>query len=1063
MGSMPHFPPLQHQHPTLPPLGQPVGYSIHHSERLHAMLPRPQANEPNPPPPYHPHQHQRQQQQQQQHQHQQQQQQHQHHQLPPMPGSLWRSTNPSLPSSLPASAWLQGCPTHWQHHSPPQHRHQQYQHPHQHQRHQQQHRSPQHAGDSSNSHDLKLDDSFPANSVGRKERLASRESAQGEASDSQAGNGTANGNKSPATAARATFCKPKLTPSCARCRAKKLKCDQQVPCSNCIVKKLEHECHKEERAPRQPKKRKGDASFDGGADEAGGSGDKDPEALEVLKQRIVELERLLARTGSTHATQSIRQHKVEGTAAFLEEYIIREALSFTPVAITGVHPCTADMPNSSGISMLAPTTMTAAVTSPNTGSPLRQQGNSHRTVVAYMNEFGGAKLRERPNAFWEKNENQEARVHLVESVRSLLAELGPQVRADLLRYCWPIRAMGMFDRCIWVPEVVENIERFIHRTHQYADGWNDMNELALFCMAISVAIQFYPGVGTVRRTLPATMKHWNKGKLMLFRNAGRECLALEQNMAIASLEGLQALILLSGQGLDDADYSAFLDDILRRGVIRMELNKLGSLSMLGYEPGTTVEQCRRKEMAVRVFWHVVSRDWSLGQSTRTYTFLPEQITTRPPLNLKDVDMRQVPFAPSRPFDEWTETYMFIAKIHLSHIVRGSIDMLNEQAQKGGSSRVWNQGNRAILDEQYQFFLKQLPSFFQLDIPFEGPSETQKGAAEVQRWLLHQLVFSLLLKLHRSDLGKKRVQSSCISLSYVILEIHDKVRKRCRVIDSLAINQDHVYSACIVLLLDLYADHSAEARRATGLDRIMIRSKIRRAAGWLDKTQPRTAKAARLLERLLDEEERHVQENGESGVVGYTRLIEIAASMNEEEQARARGETCSLRPSHLTDSHQSKVDTGLHKESSPGSISRSTCLSSETPATPVDTALYPSLVWPYEGPPPALTTAANVLQVLRFPSASSAMPPAPSCTGSTSTDALHALASGSGSRDGSSNGSPAAFGALASTPARSIASMGDGRSAKVPVIALDPSQSFNDDLLWQMVFGKTTQTGLQKSR
>lgn len=46
----------------------------------------------------------------------------------------------------------------------------------------------------------------------------------------------------------------KLTPSCSRCRVKKLRCDTQQPCSNCITKGLENECRKDQRIPRGRKR-----------------------------------------------------------------------------------------------------------------------------------------------------------------------------------------------------------------------------------------------------------------------------------------------------------------------------------------------------------------------------------------------------------------------------------------------------------------------------------------------------------------------------------------------------------------------------------------------------------------------------------------------------------------------------------------------------------------------------------------------------------------------------------------------------------------------------------------
>lgn len=50
----------------------------------------------------------------------------------------------------------------------------------------------------------------------------------------------------------------KLTPSCAYCRAKKIKCDTREPCNNCIAKGLEAECRKDERVPRGRKRSRQD-------------------------------------------------------------------------------------------------------------------------------------------------------------------------------------------------------------------------------------------------------------------------------------------------------------------------------------------------------------------------------------------------------------------------------------------------------------------------------------------------------------------------------------------------------------------------------------------------------------------------------------------------------------------------------------------------------------------------------------------------------------------------------------------------------------------------------------
>jgi hypothetical protein len=264
------------------------------------------------------------------------------------------------------------------------------------------------------------------------------------------------------------------------------------------------------------------------------------------------------------------------------------------------------------------------------------------------------------------------------------------------------------------------------------------------------------------------------------------------------------------------------------------------------------------------------------------------------------------------------------------------------------------------------------------------------------------------------------------------------------------NQDHIYSACIVLLLDLYADHGAESTRTTGLDRMMVRQKIHRAIGWLDKTQPRTAKAARLLERLLDEEDRHVRQHGEDSAMGYSRLLEITAESNQEEQAIERGnrpmpagmpegpmpldamlEPKPARSASLTESHSSA--------DAEGSIA-----SMDLPPVPHDTALYPALVWPYDAPPAGIPSNHS----------SSGFAPTPASNNAIEADALLALASGdsAGQHSHSASIPPTFSGQSGPKP--------DGDVEMNLANIMSGTQQFNDDVLWQMVFGSTTQVGIE---
>ncbi len=205
---------------------------------------------------------------------------------------------------------------------------------------------------------------------------------------------------------------------------------------------MQDSCHKEERLPRQSKKRKSEVD----------TGDLSamselPSASEVdkMKRRIIELEHQLiqerererearseahageengqkppAQTNGVAARRDkptvVRRHKLEGTAAFLDEYLARDATTFVPIVV-------AEPGQKEGL----------------TGEDLAESKVKGQTgeqreklIVAFMDEYGGARLKERPNAYWERHDNREKRTQLVEGLRTALDELGEEVRRDVV-------------------------------------------------------------------------------------------------------------------------------------------------------------------------------------------------------------------------------------------------------------------------------------------------------------------------------------------------------------------------------------------------------------------------------------------------------------------------------------------------------------------------------------------------------------------------------------------------------------------------------------------------------
>jgi hypothetical protein len=105
-----------------------------------------------------------------------------------------------------------------------------------------------------------------------------------------------------------------------------------------------------------------------------------------------------------------------------------------------------------------------------------------------------------------------------------------------------------------------------------------------------------------------------------------------------------------------------------------------------------------------------------------------------------------------------------------------------------------------------------------------------AAIPVQRWMLHQQLWGLFLRIHRSNISSLVGRASCQLLAQNIINTQTQIQARCAVCGSLSISDTQVFNAAVVLLIDLLfpsVQNDAEDSSAQ-LSRIMTRDKIREA-------------------------------------------------------------------------------------------------------------------------------------------------------------------------------------------------------------------------------------------
>jgi hypothetical protein len=235
-------------------------------------------------------------------------------------------------------------------------------------------------------------------------------------------------------------------------------------------------------------------------------------------------------------------------------------------------------------------------------------------------------------------------------------------------------------------------------------------------------------------------------------------------------------------------------------------------------------------------WALVQRDWSRGQALGYYTVHPSQFNTRMPLHINDDDLYLSPGGVSlngeiteRPRSEFTMLSYTVHAHELALIVRESIDIWGSATQQPDATTKSAKLCKH-LNQKYEEYMAGLPSYFRLGSTVGLTATGPMAAIPVQRWMLHQQLWSLLLRLHRANLSSPIGRASCQLLAQNIIGTQAQIQARCAVCGTLSTSETQIFNAAVVLLLDLlFSSKKADADSASAdLSRLMSRDKIREA-------------------------------------------------------------------------------------------------------------------------------------------------------------------------------------------------------------------------------------------
>ena len=232
------------------------------------------------------------------------------------------------------------------------------------------------------------------------------------------------------------------------------------------------------------------------------------------------------------------------------------------------------------------------------------------------------------------------------------------------------------------------------------------------------------------------------------------------------------------------------------------------------------------------------RDWSRGLVLEYYTIHPSQFNTRMPLHINDDDLCLTTLKVNvhghiteRPRSEYTMLSYTVHTLEVAFFARDSSDLrgVSHQAQRekdtSEGAKIRNQ-----LIKNYENFVAGLPSYFRLGSNVGLTSTGPMAAIPVQRWMLHQQLWGLFLRLHRGSLSSQHGRAFCQLLAQNIISTQAQIQARCAVCGSLSTSETQLVNAAIVLIVDLLfsSKHNDADPSSVQLRRLMTRDKIREA-------------------------------------------------------------------------------------------------------------------------------------------------------------------------------------------------------------------------------------------
>ncbi|CAO1614967.1 unnamed protein product [Parajaminaea phylloscopi] len=570
----------------------------------------------------------------------------------------------------------------------------------------------------------------------------------------------------------------KLTPSCSRCRAKKLKCDTQQPCSNCIAKGLESECRKDQRVPRGRKRPRPDKVTA-------------QEEMAHLRKRLQELEDQFPDGPSPpDSADDTREGSVPATTAFFESKSKRASVS------SRTEGAPAQDVAASLKGWIGP--YEVAGSSTNIDWP-----GTTRIVESYRKKLGTLDLDHGHEAWmldvvhphWADPVNFQGRVELSRQARTMLPST---IIIEELIDTFFYRCNHLLGNIILEPRF-RRLAAVSYKSNLTTEEiltsplYIDPCCWIMLFQILSIALCFYP----YETSHPTPAFHAvnafraTEGQMWTDRwhDHSRRCLVVGECLQLTSLPAIQSALLMCFRARESDAWIRGLQTVIIHSAQRMGCHQLGNHPL---PENLRVEDRARKEIITRLWAHLTARDGFRLASDRVNVIQPSQSTTCLPLQISDLEILAGK-RHSRSSAEFTELSYSLALVSLSRIARE----IGEAQLRLGSGRHLSLEAKDKYTHSLVRWAESLPEFYR-------PSATthKPAGAFIQRWRLLTQAFHQVLRLHQGDLSRRSVRHAALPLAKALVGMYPMVINMCPVSRASWTNWMHLMSACVIIAFDL---------------------------------------------------------------------------------------------------------------------------------------------------------------------------------------------------------------------------------------------------------------------